>query len=129
MRIVQVISLLILTGLLFCSTVISGLKAEYSAGAVKIDWQSGVELNVKEYEVQKSSDNLSYHTLSTQNALGSNYSYTIVDINPHSKGFVLYYRVIIRDYDGHESISDTVTVNIETSGVSATWGSIKALFR
>lgn len=123
------IYILAIVSFVFASTDVLNLKAEYSGGAVKIQWQSGIELNVREFRVEKSSDNISFHTFTIQTAQGTSNSYTIIDLNPHSKGTKLYYRVVVADYDGSESISESVSVVIETSGISATWGSLKALFR
>jgi len=121
--------ILVMVSFIFASTEVLDLKAEYSGGVVRIQWQSGVELNVREFRVEKSSDNVSFHPFTTQTAQGSSYSYTIIDLSPHSKGTKLYYRIVVADYDGNEKASESVSVTIETSGISATWGSIKALFR
>lgn len=120
---------LLAVSFVFGSTDILNLKAEYSGGAVKIQWQSGVELNVREFSVEKSSDNISFNPFTTQSAQGTSNLYTIIDLNPHSKGTRLFYRIVVSDYDGSEKVSESVVVLIETSAISATWGSIKALFR
>jgi hypothetical protein len=129
MRNALIIFALVVFGSAFSSTDVLNLRADYSTGAVKIEWLSSVELNVREYWVEKSSDNLSFHKFTTQSPQGTSYTYTVVDLNPHSKGTVLYYRIVVKDYDGSEKISESVSVKIETSGIGTTWGSIKAMFR
>jgi len=123
------ILILTITFYAISSSDIINLQADYSTGAVKIQWQSGIELNVKEYSIEKSSDNIYFNSFSIKDPEGSSSLYTVIDINPHSKDNILYYRIVIKDYNGTEKISDTVSVIIETSGIGATWGSIKALFR
>ncbi|MFO7809862.1 MAG: hypothetical protein R6V47_00630 [Candidatus Delongbacteria bacterium] len=122
--------LLFLTaGVLYSSTDIVGLKCDYSSGVVKIAWQSTAEINVKDFTVEKSSDNINFSALTSENPKGSYSDYTVLDMNPHSKGESLYYRIKIADYDGTSVLSDPASVTIDVSGISATWGSIKALFR
>jgi len=129
MRKTSTILTLLITVFAMGSTDILNLKADYSAGAVRIQWQSSTEFNVKEYSIEKSSDNTYFNIFTSQDPEGSSSAYTVIDITPHTKDSVLYYRIIVKDYDGTEKISDTVSVKIETSGIGATWGSIKALFR
>jgi hypothetical protein len=107
---------------------ISNLSCVYSGGLVKISWQSGAEQNVKEYMVEKSSDGSVYYKLSSELPKGSMSSYTVFDSNPHSKTEI-YYRVVTVFYNGDKLASDGISVKINTAGISATWGSIKALFR
>ncbi len=114
---------------LFGSTDVANLKTDYASGLVRISWNTTVEVNVKEFAVEKSSDNLNYHRIGTELPKGSHSSYTVFDTNPHSKSTVLYYRITVIDYDGSTRTSGYSSVSIETSGISATWGSIKALFR
>ncbi len=129
MRYALTIISLMMASLVYSSTEILNLKAEYSSGAVKIQWQSGIEINVKEFRIEKSSDNVIFNVFTTQMPQGSSSQYTLIDLNPHSKDTFLYYRIVVKDYDGSENISNSVKVRIETSGIGYTWGSIKALFR
>lgn len=115
--------------LVFASTAVMNLNAVYSSGLVKIQWQTSAEVNVKEFVIEKSSDGLNFNKITTETAKGSSSSYSVFDMNPHSKDTILYYRVKVVDYDNSEIVSDRVSVKIETSGITATWGSIKALFR
>lgn len=113
----------------YCSTGFVDINADYSGGLVKIQWQSSVETNVKEFVIEKSSNNVSFARLTSEAPKGSSSSYTVFDMSPHSKETVLYYRIVVIDYDGSRKISDVVSVTVSTAGISATWGSIKAMFR
>lgn len=114
---------------LFASTDVINLNAEYSSGLVKVQWQTSSEINVEKFIIEKSADGTNFNKLTTESAKGSSSSYSVFDLNPHSKNTVLYYRVKVVDYDGSLNISDPVSVRIETTGITATWGGIKALFR
>ena len=112
----------------YSSTSILNLSADYSGGLVKIVWQSSTESNVKEFIIEKSSDGITYSRLTSESPKGSSSCYTVFDMSPHSKT-VLYYRIKVLDYDGAIQISESVNVKVSTAGISATWGSIKAMFR
>ena len=114
---------------IYASTDVLDMKADYSSGLVKIQWQTSLEVNVREFIIEKSSDNISFNKLTTENPKGSSSTYSVFDLNPHSKNTVLYYRVVVVDYDGFTNTSNSTSVKIESSGITATWGSIKALFR
>jgi len=116
-------------GAVFSSTSVLNFNAEYSSGLVKIEWQSSVETNVKEFIIEKSSNNITFNKLTSETPKGSSSGYTVFDMSPHSKDTLLYYRIIVLDYDGSRYVSETENVSISTAGVSATWGSIKAMFR
>lgn len=113
----------------FSSTGVLNLTADYSGGLVKIEWQTNIETNVKEFIIEKSSNNVSFNRLTSESAKGSSSTYTVFDLSPQSKDATLYYRIVVLDYDGSRHISDVVSIKISTAGISATWGSIKAMFR
>lgn len=124
-----VVIILFLPAFLLASTDVINLNADYSSGLVKLQWYTSSEINVKEFIIEKSSDGINFNKLTTETAKGSSSSYSVFDLNPHSKNILLYYRVKVIDYDSSVNISDPVSVRIETTGITATWGSIKALFR
>lgn len=126
---IAAVIVLFLPAFLLASTDIINLNAEYSSGLVKVQWQTSSEINVREFTIEKSSDGTNFNKLTTETAKGSSSSYSVFDLNPHSKNTVLYYRVKVIDYDNSINTSDAVSVRIETTGITATWGSIKALFR
>ncbi len=113
----------------YSSTGVLNLNAEYSSGLVKVEWQTSTETNVKEFIVEKSPNNITFNKLTSETPKGSSSAYTVFDMSPHSKDTLLYYRIVVLDYDGSRYVSETVSVSISTAGISATWGSIKAMFR
>jgi len=129
MKQIILILLVVTASLVYSSTEVLSLDADYSGGLVKIQWQSSVETNVKEFVVEKSCDGTTFNNLASEFPKGSSSSYSVFDMSPHSKDTILFYRVAISDYDGSRKYSDVVSVNISTAGISATWGSIKAMFR
>lgn len=125
----KAVFILVFPLLLLASTDVINLNAEYSSGLVKVQWQTSSEVNVKEFIIDKSSDGVNFYKLTSETAKGSSSSYSVLDLNPHSKNTLLYYRIKVVDYDGTVNTSEPVSVRIETTGITATWGSIKALFR
>ena len=113
---------------LYSSTTISNFTATVTSSIVKLDWDSGTENNVKYFIVEKSSDNINFEVFNNIRAKGNNSSYLVLDKNPYDKS-VLYYRIVVEDYDGTKVYSNSQSVEIISSGLSATWGSIKAMFR
>lgn len=126
----RVFVLLLLTfSLIFGSTSVVDLSGVADGSLVKIQWQTTAETNVEKFIIEKSSNNINFESFTTETPKGSNTSYIIIDSNIYSKSTNLYYRVIVEDYDGTKVISDVINVTISTAGMSATWGSIKAMFR
>ena len=121
--------LLFAVSLMLGSTSVVGLSGIADGSLVKIQWQTTVETNVKEFTVEKSSNNITFESFTTETPKGTNSSYTIIDSNIYSKSTTLYYRIVVEDYDGTKVTSEVISVTISTAGISATWGSIKAMFR
>ncbi len=115
--------------LIFGSTTVVNLTGVAESSLVKIEWQTTVETSIKEFIVEKSSNNITFESFTTETPKGSNSSYAIIDSNPYSKSTTLYYRIVTVDYDGSKKISDSISATINSAGISATWGSIKAMFR
>lgn len=113
---------------LSASTEILNMQAIYSSGLVKIQWNTGRELNVKNLVVEKSQDGINFTTLTTETPKGNNSEYLVLDKTLFSKSY-LHYRVKIIDNDNTYSTGNIVIVNVVHSGITATWGSIKAMFR
>ena len=123
------IILLFAVSLTFGSTSVVNLSGIADGSLVKIQWQTTAETNVKEFIVEKSSNNITFESFTTETPKGSNSSYAIIDSNIYSKNTTLYYRIVVEDYDGTKVTSEVISVKISTAGISATWGSIKAMFR
>jgi hypothetical protein len=102
-------------GIILPVTIIN-LKAYEQGHIVKIDWTSLIEVNIANYEIQRSSDNLDFATVGiipaaiTYDTKIKNYSYN--DLHP-LKAYN-YYRLKITDKDGKISFSNTAWVNIHT---------------
>ena len=123
------IILLFAVSLILGSTSVVNLSGTADGGLVKLLWQTTTETNVKKFIIEKSSDNVVFESFTTKTPIGSNSSYMIIDSNVYSKNTTLYYRVVVEDYDGTMVTSDAISVTVSTAGISATWGSIKAMFR
>lgn len=120
--------LLFAVSLIFGSTSIINLSGVADGSLVKIQWQTTAETNIKEFVIEKSSNNIIFESFTTETPKGSNSSYVIIDSNIYSKNTTLYYRIVVEDYDGTKVTSEVISVTI-SAGISATWGSIKAMFR
>ncbi len=128
-RLISILFVLFFTvSLAYSSTDIANFTASVVGGIVKIEWDSSVETNVKQFTIEKSSDNTNFRLFNNITPKGSNSSYLTLDKNPYDKG-ILYYRVVVEDYDGTKVYSESQSVEILSSGFTATWGSIKAMFR
>ncbi|MBN2790525.1 MAG: hypothetical protein JXR69_10085 [Candidatus Delongbacteria bacterium] len=124
-----ILIILIVIGVVLGSTSILNLSIVAETNLVKIQWTTNTETNVKQFIIEKSSDNVNFESFTVETPKGSASSYAIIDSNPYSKNATLYYRVVVEDYDGTKNISETISVTISTAGIPATWGSIKAMFR
>ncbi len=123
------IIVLVALSFVFGSTTVVNLTGVTEGSLVKIQWQTTAETNIKEFIIEKSSNNTIFESFTTETPKGSNSSYAIIDSNAYSKSTTLYYRIIVEDYDGTKVISEVVTVTISADIIPATWGSIKAMFR
>ena len=123
------IVLALLFGCLMLSAAeIKNLQAAYSSGLVKIQWQSNSEANLKHYVIEKSADGVNFTFLTLESPKGNGSDYLILDRTLYGKSY-LHYRVKMVDSNNSSVTSETVKANILHSGISATWGSIKAMFR
>ena len=90
----------------------TGLKAWQQNTAVNINWNTATENNMKDYEVEKSTNGFDYQSIATVKANNlpvNNYSYT--DAYPATGAN--YYRVVSTDLNGLSKYSSVVKVNIE----------------
>jgi hypothetical protein len=77
---------------------------------IAVSWKSLQETEIKEYEVQKSTDGVSFRTIGSVEALGNEtIDYAFEDKNP-SKG-VAYYRLAIVSYEDESEYSDVTHIN------------------
>ena len=80
-----------------------------------VSWQTATETNNAHFNVQRSTDGISFTTIGSENAKGAS-SYSYID-NSFPKG-VLYYRLQIVDKDGALSYSDIRELSITNSSLS-----------
>jgi Secretion system C-terminal sorting domain len=85
----------------FSATAISGYN--------KLLWQTANEVNTKEFEIEKSSDGISFHTIGLKaTAAGGNNQYQYNDFSITSDK--TFYRLRMIDNDGRFSYSSVVTI-------------------
>lgn len=82
---------------------------------VQLSWKVGVEVNVKHYEVERSTDGVIYKKIGTVNAT-QNSSYNFTDLQPVNG--VAYYRVRNVDQDGAFKYTTVVKYKNELSSSS-----------
>ncbi|MBS4044495.1 MAG: autotransporter-associated beta strand repeat-containing protein [Chitinophagaceae bacterium] len=86
---------------------ITSIKATQKATTVVVDWTVENEVNIKEYEVQKSTDGRNFETLATVKANNSK-AYNSIDNTPSEAAN--YYRVVSIGNDDKKQYSNIVLV-------------------
>lgn len=125
----------ILLVLSIIGTSLAGAFMEYFHGRtegenVKLEWKTGEESNLKNFVIERKTQQSSYVDLTTLQAKGDNSFYSYVDESVYkSSDYIFTYRLRIVDQDQRISYSSEVSVSPSISGVKRTWGSIKAMFR
>lgn len=98
--------------------------------SVRLEWQTADEINLKNFIIERKTQQSPYIELVTINPKGSNSTYSYIDESIYkSSDYVFTYRLRITDNDGNVSYSSEISVYPNISGVKKTWGSIKAMFR
>lgn len=91
------------------------VNATAKGKAVQIDWTSYTEINVKQYEVERSEDAQHFTSIanvSAKNATGVN-AYSVTDVT--ARGSVNFYRIKSVDMDGKVAYSAVVKAVIENA--------------
>ncbi|HEX5001829.1 MAG TPA: T9SS type A sorting domain-containing protein [Bacteroidia bacterium] len=86
---------------------------EGSKNAVNLFWITATETNNKQFEVQRSSDGIHFETIHTLPGAGNSHvavEYRYTDHVPSTGTF--YYRLLQTDFDGQQSVSEIIAVNI-----------------
>ncbi|HVZ96049.1 MAG TPA: T9SS type A sorting domain-containing protein, partial [Chitinophagaceae bacterium] len=94
----------------------TGVSAVKDDNAVKILWDVSNETNIKGYEVQHSTDGISFITIDNKSPLANNggaANYTTIDSDASSG--MNYYRIMSTDIDGKTAYSKIVKVNIDNA--------------
>lgn len=89
---------------------ISAFTGTLRTKTVLLEWTTSIELNSKEFQLEKSYDGITYHKIATIPAAGNsatpkNYSYTDVEAVEFN-----YYRLNMVDLDGYSKRSNVVLV-------------------
>ena len=79
-----------------------------------LSWKTGNELNTLAFEVEKSTDGVSFTKIGTVTASGSNSNYSFTDGSVNS---VNYYRLRIVDIDGRVTYSKTIVLRENGSSI------------
>ena len=74
-----------------------------SLNGIKLSWRISDNLELKNFEVLQSADGISYHTITTINAVDNHLLYEYVDISGGNKG--LYYKIKATELSGNVTYS------------------------
>lgn len=97
------------------------LNANCQAGVVEINWVTASETNVAYFEVQYLRDNTQWSLLERAEAVGNSSTenqYFVSDYHPIG---VMYYRLVIVDYDGSRQIINPISVQCEGEEEANQW--------
>lgn len=127
----SLISLLILSSLIFAGTQFLDFKAHSESGNMVLEWQTDKEVEVKSFTILRSTPNGPFYEVGTIQARGDYSFYRFVDEGVYKTSSNVYrYKVRINDGNPNPGYSQTISSTVgSVSGFKSTWGSIKALFR
>jgi hypothetical protein len=129
-KLFQILLVLSIIGTSLAGAFMEYFHARSEGESVKLEWKTGEESNVKNFVIERKTQQSSYVDISTINSKGSNSFYSYVDESIYkSSSYIFTYRLRIVDNDQKISYSSEVSVSPSISGVKRTWGSIKAMFR
>ncbi len=96
---------------------------------IKIEWQTAKETSLKNFVIERKTNESDYIEIATVQPKGDNSFYSYLDETAYKQNdFVFIYRLKIVELNNTYSYSNTITVS-PVQGVKRTWGSIKAMFR
>ncbi|MGZ5285677.1 MAG: T9SS type A sorting domain-containing protein [Flavisolibacter sp.] len=93
-----------------------GLSANKVANGIDVKWDIADEIDVKEYQLEKSTNGVSFQTVGTVAAHGRSTMYSYVD--PNNKAEQIFYRVKSVDIDGKTKYSGIIRFKGNTSFTS-----------
>ena len=129
-KLFQILLVLSIVGTSLAGAFMEYFHARSEGENVKLEWKTGQESNLKNFILERKTQQSAYVELSTISPKGDNSFYTYVDESVYkSSDYVFTYRLRIVDADQKISYSSEVSVSPSISGVKRTWGSIKAMFR
>jgi len=114
----------------FSGTVIENFKVKTGKNQVEITWKTKEEVNLKEFEIERSTDNTNFVPIHKVSPKGDNseYKYTDTEIFKSSVR-KFYYRVKVIENDGSFTHTNSLAAIPQISSVKQTWGSLKAIFK
>ncbi|MFC1553588.1 hypothetical protein ACFL7D_03040 [candidate division KSB1 bacterium] len=129
-----ILSLVIISGFTFSSPSEPSL-AYFRIGFVPIEdkiqlkWKSVLEVTLKEYILERSTDNLTFNKISAVKPKGDNSEYVFRDNNIFkTSSRTFYYKLRLVKEDGTYILTDTQHLSPRVSSAKLTWGSIKKIF-
>lgn len=127
----MIISVALLTGTLFGGSILRDFTGYAFDNGIMLEWDSGVEVDLSEYQVERSAPGGTYSYIGKVVPLGSENHYSYYDETVFAKitSRTYNYRIKIVDTDESFTYSSVVSVSPTLSSARETWGSIKALFR
>jgi len=92
---------------------ISGFSASVLSSSAKISWHAANELNIANYELQKSMDALNFMTINS--TVSNNFGAANYSINDRLPTVTTYYRLKINSIDGTSSYSNVISISNKIS--------------
>lgn len=121
----------LLNGVVLGSSILVNFEAVTMDNSIRLEWDSEQELNLLEYQIERSVSGGDFVFIGNHMPKGSNSHYTYVDETIFAKitDRAYSYRIKIVDKDDSFTYSPIVTLTPTLSAARETWGSIKAIFR
>jgi hypothetical protein len=85
------------------------LYGQHIDGINKLWWETSVELNVREYIVERSLDGVNFTRINSTEAVGRANTYSIAD-NDFKRGYINYYKVTAVENDGAQSSTNVYPI-------------------
>jgi len=127
-----ILILLTLVSLLFAGGTFMESSAQPRANKVIISWITNDESGLKNFIVQRSTDEVTFIDLKSVNLSGPGYNYTYSDNDVLFKtnGTVWYKIIAVKKNAPFFEESEVMIVHPTTTGIiKKSWGAIKAMFR
>jgi hypothetical protein len=125
-----VLFLIFFVATLFGGAYLRDFRAYSEDENIRLEWETGDENNVKNFVIERESQESSFIEIEKVNPKGNNSFYSYLDDSIFKTSeYVFRYRLKIVDTDGQVSYSSEISVVPKVSTYKRTWGSIKAMFR
>ena|SRR5210317_1750692 len=125
------ILILLIVSIAYAGTVFVESSATPSDNKVTIEWRTGSETGVDQFQIHRSTDDNVFFEIGSLNKKGDGSQYEYVDDNVIFKGSqTFFYKIRATKSNGTlVEESQSLIVNPNISGIYRTWGAIKAMFR